>query len=148
MTETTDKYTGGCMCGAIRFEATGAPVNSNYCHCESCRKHTSAPVVALVGYTVDQVTFTKGQRKFYQSSPGVNRAFCGDCGTPLTWEGEGGSGEMLVEILTGAMDNPDAFPPETHYLHAERISWFDTADHLPRYSAFDEPPYMTEPAIK
>jgi len=137
------------MCGAIRFETKGAPVNSNFCHCHSCRKHTSAPVVALVGFTADQVTFTKGQRKFYQSSPGVNRAFCGDCGTPLTWEGEGSSGDMLVEILTGAMDNPDDFPPENHYLHAERVSWFDTADHLPRYRAFDEEgPYMSEPAIK
>jgi len=151
MTETTannpDKNTGGCMCGAVRYEATGTPVNSSYCHCNSCRKHTGAPVVMLVGYKLDQVTFTKGERKIYNSSPGVGRAFCGDCGTPLTWEGEGGDGP-LVEFLISTLDDPDANRPQSHSLHAERISWFDTADNLPRHRAFDdEPPYMSEPAI-
>lgn len=147
MTKIQEKSSGGCLCGAIRYEAEGTPVNSNYCHCASCRKHAGAPVVALVGYNLDQVSFTKGARKFYESSPGVKRAFCGDCGTPLTWEGDGDDGP-LVELLISTFDDPDAFPPEIHLNHAERISWFDTSDSLPRYRAFDdEDPYMNEPAI-
>ena len=99
MTETSDKATGGCMCGAVRYEATGDPLSTNYCHCASCRKHTGAPVVTLVGYKKDQVKFTKGERKIYESSTGVGRAFCGQCGTPLTWEGDGGEFGPLVEFL-------------------------------------------------
>lgn len=147
MTDTPETHTGGCLCGAVRYEATGKPLNSGYCHCNSCRRHAGSPVVALIGFQEDKVTFTKGERKLYESSPGVHRAFCANCGTPLTWEGDGGDGNMLIEILTGTLDDPDSMPPECHNLHAERISWFDTADTLPRYRAFDdEPPYMNKPA--
>jgi hypothetical protein len=45
-------------------------------------------VVTFVGFKKDQVAFTKGERQIYNSSPGVGRAFCRQCGTPLTWEGE------------------------------------------------------------
>ena len=147
MTGTSDKATGGCMCGAVRFEATGAPLSTNYCHCTSCRKHTGAPVVTLVGYKIDQVKFTKGERKIYESSPGVGRAFCGQCGTPLTWEGDGGEFGPLVELLISTFDDPNAFAPQGHLHHAERISWFETTDNLPRYRVWDaEDPYLKQPA--
>ena len=147
MTGTSDKATGGCMCGAVRFEATGAPLSTNYCHCTSCRKHTGAPVVTLVGYKIDQVKFTKGERKIYESSPGVGRAFCGQCGTPLTWEGDGGEFGPLVELLISTFDDSNAFAPQGHLHHAERISWFETTDNLPRYRVWDdEDPYLKQPA--
>ncbi len=147
MTETLEKATGGCMCGAVRFEATGVPLSTNYCHCTSCRKHTGATVVTLVGYKIDRVRFTKGEHKIYESSPGVGRAFCGQCGTPLTWEGDGGEFGPLVELLISTFDDPNAFAPQGHLLHAERISWFETTDNLPRYRVWDdEDPYLKEPA--
>ena len=147
MTGTSDKATGGCMCGAVRFEATGAPLSTNYCHCTSCRKHTGAPVVTLVGYKIDQVKFTKGERKIYESSPGVGRAFCGQCGTPVTWEGDGGEFGPLVELLISTFDDPNAFAPQGHLRHADRLPWFDTTDNLPRYRAWDdEDPYLKQPA--
>ncbi len=138
MTETSEKATGGCMCGALRFEATGAPLSTNYCHCTSCRKHSGAPVVTLVGYKIDQVRFTKGERKIHESSPGVGRAFCGQCGTPLTWEGDGGESGALVELLISTFDDPNAFAPQGHLHHAERISWFETTDKLPSYRFWDD----------
>lgn len=146
MTGTSDKATGGCMCVAVRFEATGAPLSTNYYHCTSCRKHTGAPEVTLVGYKIDQVKFTKGERKIYESSPGVGRAFCGQCGTPLTWEGDGGEFGPLVELLISTFDDPNAFAPQGHLHHAERISWFETTDNLPRYRIWDdEDPYLKQP---
>ncbi len=148
MTETAEKTAGGCLCGAIRYEAAGNPISTIYCHCTSCRKHTGAPVVTLVGYKRDQVSFTKGQRKLYESSPGVERAFCDQCGTPLTWEGDGGEPGPLVEVLISTLDNPGDFAPEFHLHHGERISWFETADTLPRYRVWDdEEPYLKVPAI-
>jgi len=148
MTETLEKTAGGCLCGAIRYEVAGRPVSTIYCHCTSCRKHTGAPVVALVGYKCDQVNFTKGQRKLYESSPGVKRAFCSQCGTPLTWEGDGGEFGPLVEVLISTLENPNDFTPESHLHHGERISWFETTDNLPRYRVWDdEDPYLKAPAI-
>ncbi len=147
MTETPENATGGCMCGAVRYEATGAPLSTIHCHCTSCRKHSGAPVVTLVGYKADQVNFTKGERKIYESSKGVGRAFCGLCGTTLTWEGDGGELGPLVEFLISTLDDPNAFAPQCHLHHAERISWMETSDNLPRYRVWDdEEPYLKEPA--
>lgn len=146
MSETLIETTGGCMCGTVRYKATGAPLSSLYCHCTSCRKHTGAPVVSLLGYKVDQVEYTHGKPKKYQSSPGVERAFCDQCGTPLTWEGDGGELGPLVEFLISTLDDPEAFPPECHIHHTERLSWFETSDTLPRYRVWDdEPAYLNKP---
>ena len=56
-----DQFTGGCLCGEVRYEAVGEPMAIAYCHCASCRKHTGAPVVAWVAFESDRVSFPKGE---------------------------------------------------------------------------------------
>lgn len=148
MTTFPKSATGGCLCGAVRYRATGAPVSTIYCHCQSCRKHTGAPVVALAGYRRDQITYEAGTPKVFHSSPGVGRAFCGDCGTPLTWEGDGGEIGPMIELLIATLDAADAFAPDCHIHHGERIAWFETHDGLPRFKVWHddgEAPYLTGP---
>ena len=101
---------GGCFCGAVRYEAVGKPVYVLYCHCESCRRATGAPVVAYLMLEKEMVRFTEGKRKVFESSPGVHRTFCSICGTPLTWEGVWG-GRTVIELHLGTLDRPEAFPP-------------------------------------
>ena len=139
MVESDKPQTGGCMCGAVRYEASGAPYWVGHCHCVSCRRHTGAPLVTFVAFREDQVAFTKGERRIYNSSPGVGRAFCGDCGTPLTWEGQSNLPERgrIIEFHISTLDEPDAFVPTNHLFYPERIAWFDVADQLPRYHGFD-----------
>ena len=86
MGETTLPITGGCMCGAVRYETTGESIGVYHCHCQSCRKHTGAPVGTLAVLKADQVKFSGDERKIYESAPNVGRAFCAKCGTSLTWE--------------------------------------------------------------
>ena len=130
--------TGGCMCGSVRYETTGEPFAINYCHCESCRKHNGAAVVTLAGYHSDQVQFNGNKRKKYESSPGAFRAFCDNCGTPLTWEGDGGDLGQIIEIHISTFDDPESMVPTSHAFEPERLSWFDVADDLPRYEGFSE----------
>ena len=92
-------HSGSCMCGSIKFETTGHPFDVAYCHCESCRRHNATPVVILAGFKTDQVRFFGIKRKIYNSSPGVERAFCSNCGTPLTWEGKFGDMKSTLERL-------------------------------------------------
>ena len=125
------KHIGGCMCGAVRYEATGEAFVL-HCHCESCRRHTGAPVVTFVAFSPEQVTFTKGQRKFFESSPGVKRAFCGDCGTPLTWEGSW-KGKGVCEFHISTLDDTDGYTPKYHAFCSNKISWFEVADDIPRF---------------
>jgi hypothetical protein len=150
MGEKTTTATGGCMCGAIRYEATGEPRDTGYCHCADCRRHNGAPVVCMAMFEAGQVRFTKGERKVYASSPGVGRAFCGNCGTPLTWEAEF-EDRLFIELHISTFDNPDAFVPKSHWFHSRRIAWFDVADNLPRYEeegTDDKQPYRHGPATK
>ncbi len=136
MSDASKTYSGGCMCGAVRYEASGEPFSVTHCHCHSCRKHNGGPVVTLAGFTAEQVSFSGTARKIYESSPGVGRAFCGNCGTPLTWEGDGGDLGPIVEFHISAFDDPDVLVPEGHSFDPERIAWFDIADGLPRYEGF------------
>ena len=131
------RMTGGCLCGAVRYETTGDSFGVIHCHCRSCRKHNGAAVVTLAGFMADQVVWSGDGRKVYASSPGVGRAFCGNCGTPLTWEGVSSSqGGPIFEFHISTFDNPDALAPSSHSFYPERIAWFDTADDLPRYEGF------------
>ncbi len=132
MNEHQKRVTGGCHCGAIRYEAIGEPLYVPYCHCNSCRRTTGAPVVLFVNFEAKSVRFTKGERRIYNSSADVNRTFCGDCGTPLTYEGEWG-GHSIIEFYVSTLDYPEKFKPDRHVMFGERLSWFDVVDHLPRY---------------
>ena len=131
-----EKITGGCMCGSIRYEATGEPVNVAYCHCTDCRGFTGAPVVVWAAFKTENVCFLKGERRLYESSPGRNWGFCNQCGTSLTWEGES-FGNIITEFHISTLDNPEKFVPDRHWYDSERIPWFDVADKLPRYHIFD-----------
>jgi len=133
-----ETMTGGCLCGAVRYETTAEPFAINYCHCASCRKHNGAPVVMLAGYHAENVKFSGEQRKTYESSPGATRAFCGNCGTPLTWEGDGGELGPIIELHISTFDNPELMVPTSHAFEPERLSWLEIADNLPRYEGFAE----------
>lgn len=141
------KMTGGCLCGAVRYETKGESFAVHHCHCRSCRKHNGAAVVTLAGFRDDQVTFSGEMRKIYESSPGVGRAFCGACGTPLTWEGDSSKGGRIFEFHISTFDNPNLLVPTAHAFDPERIAWFDIADKLPRYEGFpgDRPPLRHGP---
>jgi len=126
------------MCGAVRFETRGEPFSVAHCHCHSCRKHTGAPVVTLAGFLQDQVRFTGAGRSLYESSPGAQRGYCTACGTPLTWEGDGGELGPIVELHLSGFDAPEELVPTAHAFYPERLPWFDIADDLPRYEGFAE----------
>ena len=126
--------TGGCMCGAVRYRASGTPEGSGYCHCRSCRHHTGAPVAAFVVFAAEQIEWVAGDRARYESSPGIVRAFCRDCGTSLTWEG-GHKGRDLIDLHISTLDEPSAFLPNEHTHYGERIPWLQLTDDLPKYPA-------------
>ena len=76
-------YSGGCFCGAVRYEYEGPENWVGHCHCESCRRNCSAPFTTFVGVPRDKVRMTGAAPAVYESSPGVRRLFCARCGTPV-----------------------------------------------------------------
>ena len=70
MSDKTMPYTGGCMCGAVRYEAMGEPLEVGHCHCHSCRRQTGAPVVTWVTFEADKVRFAGRTRSIHEASAG------------------------------------------------------------------------------
>ena len=130
MTDTTT-LEGRCACGAVRYGVTGAPLWVAHCHCNDCRRATGAALATYAGYRSDRFTLTAGTPRVYHSSPGVARRFCGDCGTPLTYEGARWPDEVHVLICT--LDDPARLTPKGHVYVAHQMPWLKLADGLPRF---------------
>ena len=129
------KTTGHCLCRDLEYEFEGDPLWVAYCHCESCRRHTSSTVATFVGVAAKTFRYTKGTPAHYASSPGVTRSFCARCGSPMSFEGTKWPGE--VHLYVGTLSDPSAFVPTAHVHEAERVPWFDVADKLPRHARSD-----------
>lgn len=120
---------GGCRCGAVRFRATGKPLWVAHCHCTDCRRSSGGIVTTWVGYRDQVVTFENDDAASYTSSPGVERQFCGQCGTPLTFVADVFPGEL--HLMVGAFDDPEDLVPQVHVWTSEKVSWFTADTHLP-----------------
>jgi len=125
-------YEGGCLCGALRFRAEVRPIDAGYCHCTLCRRSTGAPVLAWASFPVTAFQYTKGLPTRYASSSWGHREFCNACGTQIGYRKTDGA--TTIDVNLGCMDDPSEFPPQYHIHVANRISWFDTLDELPRHA--------------
>jgi hypothetical protein len=130
-------FTGGCQCGAVRFRVDAAPRHASLCHCRMCQKATGGLFGPYVSFPAAALTWTRGQRKTFQSSNFIARGFCGDCGTPLTFEAASGDGDH-IGLTIGAFDDPSALPPQRQIMIAERITWVAELADVPSRSAEDE----------
>ncbi|WP_348646212.1 GFA family protein [Pseudohalocynthiibacter sp. F2068] len=123
------KMRGRCLCGATRFEVDPPVQTCVNCHCESCRRQCSAPMTTYIGVLDTQWRWTSEAPKVYKSSPGVERTFCENCGTPLSFRSEKMSGVM--HLYVAAMDEPEKFEPTLHVAYEEKLPWLKLADNLP-----------------
>ena len=124
---------GHCLCRAIAYEFDGEPKRVVYCHCESCRRATSAPVTTYVGVKLDQFRYVKGGPAVYESSAGVRRYFCSRCGSPMAYMADRYPGE--IHLHAGTLADPNQVKPRAHVFAGEQLSWFEIADDLRRYEA-------------
>jgi hypothetical protein len=127
MTSTT-KLTGGCQCGALRYEWTAKPTHSSVCYCRMCQKASGQPFMGLTGGKRENLRWTKGTLSIFKSSNMGERGFCKDCGTQLTYAFEG-TGNISVAI--NSLDDPEAMPPTHQFGIESKVSWVDGIHGLP-----------------
>ncbi|WP_417822743.1 GFA family protein [Thalassospira lucentensis] len=125
MTTNTPTHVGGCLCGAVRFSASGDPVGANHCHCGMCRKDSGSGVSTFVSFRTDAVTWD-GTPTDYESTPGKCRGFCPKCGSSLTWWSS--ESNDVIDLRLGSFDDPTPFKAKKHL-------WVSTA--LPEFSGID-----------
>jgi hypothetical protein len=126
---------GGCLCGAVRYEAAD-PIDAGYCHCRLCQRSSGAPVLAWAAFPTPSFSYTKGEPATYESSAVGRRDFCARCGTQIAFRDTRSPNRIDVNI--GSLDDPAAIQPEYHIWTGSRIPWLEIADDLPRYA--DEGP--------
>src|ERR1700716_1235257 len=107
-------FTGGCACGAIRYECSAEPITMFDCHCRDCQRTTGSAFSPVVYVPAKAFKITKGSPRYYSTSSemvGQNkRGFCSDCGPRLF----GGASESGQGILAASLDDPSLFEPRVH----------------------------------
>lgn len=124
-------FEGGCLCGAIRYRSTAAPVRGVICHCSMCRRHSGAPVLAFVHFPVESFSWLMAEPARYQSSEFAERGFCPECGSTVSMH-EAVLADR-VQIAVGSLDEPNRVRPDDHVWTNDQIEWFEVSDDLPRF---------------
>ncbi len=144
MSDKSMPITGGCMCGAVRYEATEPPQEVEYCHCRMCQKWTGNLFMSYAGFRSAAFRFTQGEPKFYKSSAWVERGFCANCGTQVCDRYLKGSDRVYATI--GSLDHPEDWPPSIHWGVESQVPWLIIDDGLPRKRTEEDPEFIAAKA--
>jgi len=138
MAEKTMLITGGCLCGAVRYEAVGAPFRAGYCHCRRCQRALGNLFGPSVMFKHEKFRLAKGEPKWWEGRL-ANRGFCQECGGPIAFQYRGAG---HITIWVGSLDRPEDFRPEAHWGIESRHSWVDIHPHLPGYRTEEYSSYL------
>jgi len=135
-------HTGGCQCGAVRFRVNGTLGDASVCHCRMCQKAFGNFYAPLVSVRGAELTWTRGALKKFRSSNFVERGFCADCGTPLTYEAPDG-----IALAIGAFDLPADVVPKLQWGIEGKLPYADTIAALPAHHTLADTnaaPFLTD----
>ena len=112
-TSVPSEFSGGCACGAIRYACSGTPVSMVNCHCRACQRAGGAGYSPTVIVRHRDFHITRGQPRYHEAATDsgnmATRAFCGDCGSPLS--ASSSAHRQFVGIRAGSLDDPGWFQP-------------------------------------
>ena len=119
--------TGGCQCGAVRYEWVEKPAYSSVCYCRMCQKASGQPFMGLTGGKKEHLHWTRGAPSVFRSSNMAERGFCRDCGTPLynNW-----IANDVIHPATATLDDPSALKPEFQMGVEAKLAWVDAIPGL------------------
>jgi hypothetical protein len=130
--------TGGCLCGRVRYESTGAPLFSLLCHCRDCQRQSGSAFIAAMRVPAAGFRITEGAPRFFVSLSDagnhVTRAFCPECGSPLFIRVS--SRPDIVGLRVGSLDDPSAFRPEADIFVKSAQPWDHMNPDLPKYETY------------
>jgi len=137
-------FTGGCLCGAVRYEGQEAK-GGGHCHCNDCRRsggtgHCSHMVVPEDGFSLS------GEVRFFDkpadSGNMVSRGFCPTCGSAVYSRNSGMPG--LVFVRASSLDDPEVFQPQMIVYSSRKPSWDHMDQALPAFAEMPAPADMPE----
>ena len=127
MNEIPPRVTGGCLCGAIRYESDNPPFRTGYCHCRMCQKGVGNIFGTSAFFRHEGFRFVSQPPQWYESSAKVRRGFCSTCGSPIAYQHHD---TKHIAIWVGTLDEPGRFEPQVHWFSEARIPWVDIHPEL------------------
>ena len=128
-------YTGGCACGAIRYECSSEPMFTWICHCRECQRSTGGGGAVNAVFEGASVKYLHGAPKFHQSIGTTGhrtyRGFCAECGSPLAAKAD--LFPWIHGISVASLDEPDRLKLDANIWTQSAQPWDFLAPHLPKY---------------
>jgi len=122
------EWTGGCQCGAVRYQLLTPPEHASICHCRMCQRASGQPFMAFARVKNENLRWTRGGPSVFESSNIVERGFCNACGTPLTYRRLESN---TVSVTIGSLDDPERARPVLQFGIEGKLSWTGGLDALP-----------------
>ena len=127
------EITGGCLCKAVRYRITAAPIVTRYCWCRVCQYFAAGNATVNTCFPSNAITI-EGQLTDYvsvaDSGNKMHRRFCPGCGTPMFSEAE--SRPHLIFVRSGTLDQPELIKPSMSIWTVSAPSWACIDERLPR----------------
>jgi hypothetical protein len=145
MVEETTPITGGCLCGAVRYEANEPPIETGTCHCRMCQKWTGSAFMVMARFSQTALRFTKGEPKLYRSSSIKEKGFCSNCGSSLFDRYLVRKAKNcqfhpdMIWVQLGTLDHPEVVSIDFHYAVETQLPWVHFDDGLPSERCDEDP---------
>ena len=124
--------TGGCLCGAVRYEITAEPAMTAICHCKNCQRQAGTALSVIVGFARDGIEIT-GETTTYadkgESGHAVLRKFCPSCGSPLFTDAQ--SAPQLLWVKAGTLDDTSWLKPKIQFWTKSKQDWLKLDETIP-----------------
>jgi hypothetical protein len=131
-------FTGGCACGAIRYQCEAEPLLTLNCHCRDCQRASGTAFAAIIRVPAAAFTVSKGAPKFYtvrgDSGNKVSRGFCPECGSPLFSRLSGMPD--VVGVRVGSLDDPSRYRPTMDIFVTRAQPWDSMNPELPKFPGY------------
>lgn len=131
-------FSGGCACGAIRYESSAEPLLMFHCHCRDCQRASGGPYSSYVIVPAKSFKLLQGSLRFH-SSPSelggmTSRGFCPDCGSPVAVKTD--SNPEIVAIRTASLDDPSWFKQQMDAWTSDAHPWDQMNPALPKFKKY------------
>jgi hypothetical protein len=140
ISEPRRHLTGGCQCGAVRYELTGAPQETYVCHCRECQKQSASAFGISVMVKSADVRLLKGQLQRWSRSTDTGRTlacfFCTNCGSRV-WHGDKDQADE-ISIKGGSFDEPVDLTGAIHIWTARRLPGMIIPENARQYAGEPE----------
>jgi hypothetical protein len=131
MSGSAQSSTGGCLCGAVRYQVRGTLRPVIMCHCTQCRRSTGHVMASTAARHADFHLVKDEGLEWYTSSAEARRAFCRRCGSTLFWQG---AGRGYISIAAGTLDDSSGLETACHIFVADKGGYYAISDGRPQHA--------------